>query len=194
MRQEFEEELERKPAEKVGVTPKEFAEAVADIENRRAANSGQNEEICIGDAIQQLGLSVSPDEVVSVIQQRKAEEAKRAAYALSKKRKALRILGHTVLGLSLALNIFLLSPLHSGSAPGGDGLLEQHGELQSISGKTGTVNFPQPYSRTPNIELTNGMAKTRIISASPTQFMWENTGPDDIINNTNIPWSAHGVR
>ncbi|HLK60383.1 MAG TPA: hypothetical protein VKU00_27730 [Chthonomonadaceae bacterium] len=207
MKQVFEEPEQQKlpaqvsttPPAQTAVTPKEFAEAVASIENQRAAKSQTTETVNVGDAIQQLGLSVRADEVLSVIEYRRAEELRRIQQLASRRRRVVNVIGKTVLALSLLLNVYLLSPLHGSAPPAAAGVtVVQGGTLHSISGQSGTVHFPQPYRYAPNVEILDEgqFGKTRVTHITNSDFTWENTStdPTDIFNNADMPWKAEGVR
>src|ERR1051326_3668102 len=139
MKQVFEESEQQKPSAQASVTPKEFAEAVAAIENRRATQAQTSESVSVGDAIQQLGLTVSAEEVLAVIEHRRAEEMRRIQQSASWRRRVVSVIGRTVFALSLFLNIYLLSPLHGTTPPVGmDATFVETGTLRSIAGQSGT--------------------------------------------------------
>src|SRR5438034_11722543 len=68
----FEESEEQSTSpEHLRVTPRELSEAVAAIESRRMASARSNDTITVADAVDQLGLSVSPDELTAELESRR---------------------------------------------------------------------------------------------------------------------------
>ncbi len=175
------------------VTPKEFAEAVADIEMRGdQKNSG--EHVSIPEAITNLGLDVNPEDVIAVIQSRRAAEGRLRDAAVQKKIQRRKRLITAALGLSLFFNLALIARISTISSGGGVETNES-GMTHIIAGKTGTVHFSHPFKYAPNVELIGaGMAKTRITDIQMDGFTWANTGPDDAVNTGEEAWTAKGVR
>src|SRR5947207_10074951 len=85
----------------VRATPEEVAEAVAAIELRREGIG--TDSIALGDAINQLSLDATPEELLAEIQSRRAT-GKKLAKARSPWRRRLAMLGILVsVGLNIAL-------------------------------------------------------------------------------------------
>ncbi|HZO87034.1 MAG TPA: hypothetical protein VFB38_01755 [Chthonomonadaceae bacterium] len=108
-----EETMEQEPpAAQVRVSPQELAQAVATVEARKEAETRrQMDTIPIGEAVQQLGLYVSPEEVLAEIKGQRASAAIAAA-ATRKRRRRLTLTG-ALLTLSLAANLLLVTLLLS---------------------------------------------------------------------------------
>ncbi len=106
------------PLANLRVTPQELAEAVAAVESRREGEGGGRDTIAIGDAIEQLGLSVTPQEVYAEIRRKQAAQQQATIpavmpVALPKKRLRFRaILWRTVITASLIGNaVWLAAPV-----------------------------------------------------------------------------------
>ncbi len=93
-------------ADTTTISPREFAEAVAHIENSRSDLHDQHIEV--EDAIQQLGIDVRPEEVLVLVRARRAEQERAVQRARELKRKVVQTSVGVVLCLSLAANFLLL--------------------------------------------------------------------------------------
>jgi len=100
LNQTFEEAPQNSPAQAT-VTPKEFAEAVAVIENRKAGQALSTESVNVGDAIQQLGLTVSAEEVLTLVEHRRSEQEHILQHIKSRRRRVVSVLGRVAFALSL---------------------------------------------------------------------------------------------
>ncbi len=107
------------PIANLRVTPQELAEAVAAVESRREGEGGGRDTIAIGDAIEQLGLSVTPQEVYAEIQ-RKQNVKREAALPIltpvtsTKSRFKFRYFALALLiSGSLMMNLFLFAVARS---------------------------------------------------------------------------------
>jgi hypothetical protein len=98
---------EERPAAQVRVTAEELAQAVAAVESRDTAVAMQHAEtISLGDAVNQLGLHTTPEELLAEIQVRRAKLP--VDPRLERKQRRRRLLVRTGIALSLAANMFLL--------------------------------------------------------------------------------------
>ena len=180
----------------VEVTAKELVSAAAAVEARRDAGH-RKDTIAIGDAIAQLGLSVTPEELAREVELQKQQ--REAAERLGRYRKGrwTRRLFGAALVLSLALNVKLLTspPTPPTNHPPVE-IFEQSGRFNAISGKDGLVRFPVPYSAVPNLELSLSPTfnKTVVTETMSWGFRWRNNGKDDLFNNSSISWKSRGRR
>src|SRR5437016_1602010 len=81
----FEESEEQSTSpEHLRVTPRELSEAVTAIESRRMASARSNDTITVSDAVSQLGLSVSPEELAAELESRRRAVQQMRARARSR--------------------------------------------------------------------------------------------------------------
>lgn len=105
------------PAANVRVTPEELAAAVTALQIRK---EGQPGTIAIGDAVEELGLDVSPEEVLAEVQLRRQAVPKKAR--LVRGRSVVLALGLASILLGLAVNSNIMTqvqgtPLVAGAEP-----------------------------------------------------------------------------
>ncbi len=129
-------ELESVQSQPLPISPREFAEAVAEIENKQSADQINPSHLNIDDAIKQLGINVKADEVLTVIQTRRATQIKASQQAALTRRKRIRAIVATILGLSLLSNLILLHSLNTSVFVSGPAA--QRGIMHTLAGKQGT--------------------------------------------------------
>jgi hypothetical protein len=186
---------DRREPSALRVTPDELACAVAAVEARRDA--ANNDTIAIGDAIDQLGLRVSPEEVAAEVDARRAELSAQADQSRVRRSQWRKWLFTGAFLFSVALNLKLLTQETAGPArPPAVETFEQSGRFNVEAGKEGIVRFPQPFGSVPNLELSLSPSfnKTVVAETMSWGFRWKNTGPDNLFNNSSVPWKARGIR
>lgn len=104
------------PAAQVRVTPEELATAVSRIEARKDTDQQRADgTIPIGEAVQQLGLAVTPEEVLAEVQAARAQQAMRKKSPSPRRRLALMLgVGIGMVGL---VGWWSIPPANQGQAP-----------------------------------------------------------------------------
>ena len=75
-------------------------------------------------------------------------------------------------------------------------VFEQSAWFNATAGGEGLVRFPETYGEIPNLELSLSpeINKTVVTETMSWGFRWKNTGPNNLFNNSSIPWKARGLR
>lgn len=149
----------QEPAQ-VQVSSQEFVEAVTSIETRRQEALKQD-SLPVGEAIRQLGLDLTPEEVWAEVQARRFEQTEAVGFANRQKTRKKMSRGRLFLIASLALNLALLISLINVSnshtywqniqtartapaATGFNGLLQSLNTNSFDAGKLSFVKFIAP--------------------------------------------------
>ncbi len=133
------------PAAQVRVTPEELAAAVTALQIRK---EGQPGTIAIGDAVEELGLDVTPEEVLAEVQAGRVKQRYLNKHPSKRGQRSV---------LALGLAMILL-----GLVGGGNSLLHQHDGSNMTQ-----VNWsPNPISLTlaPNLTVGDASGKTLMLS------------------------------
>jgi len=135
----------------VRVTPEELAAAISRIEARKDAEQRQVDgTIPIGEAVQQLGLEATPEEVLAEVR------AGRQRQTMTRKRLP-PIAGRLVLALGL-------SGIMLGLALGGNGLSQMHSHVSAGQSSVSNDTDLRHISLDPNLRVTDTTGKIFMIS------------------------------
>ena len=178
----------------IRATANELACAAAAVEARRDA-SHRPDTMAVGDAIAQLALNVTPEELAAEVLSLRSQRAALKIQTQDRRTSWRKRLLVAAFLLSVGLNVKLLTSGPDAANPvSREEVFEQSGRFNATAGGEGMVRFPQTYRAIPNLELSLSPAinKTVVTETMSWGFRWKNTGPDNLFNNSSIPWKARG--
>ena len=149
LKHEQPEEPLSQPAAQVRVTPEELAAAVARLEARRAGADGK---IAIGDAVSELSLDATPEEVLAEVRAGQAHfQAVKPKHLSLRERAGLVLAGGAILWA--LMGYFLSSHPHTSSPA-----------ISQVTSISSTANAPRKISLDPNLVV--GDAKGKLVQLS----------------------------
>lgn len=183
---------EDQPAAQVRVSAKDLAEAVAAVESRNDLSGKHTDTISLGDAVDQLGLTVSAEELLAEIKAKQIQQEKLASERRVRSRKRLFTSLIALLVLSIFANIYLLSTWAPATPTLAGQVYMETGNFHTVQGQEGDVTFPEPYRRPPNVELTTS-SNTIVTNTTTNGFHWKNPG-GSAFDNVDVTWTARGLK